>query len=184
MTLLALVWVTSASREPRKPFRLRGGLRAQSRRRPSPSFCDQGRTGREGPFPAPSALPLTSRTRNPAFGGTRKRRVAPTQKVEVGKILKDESDCHPTTIEPINHQTIKRFRVGRKPVFVSGQRPAFVSRGVGCEASRQRPCQKATSLLGGFPARPCQEANGFLAPRFRGCASAPPNGVSHACMFN
>ena len=38
----------------------------------SASVCEQVRAGRGGPFPAPSAPPLASRTRKPRFAGTRK----------------------------------------------------------------------------------------------------------------
>lgn len=58
-------------------------------------------------------------------------------------------------------------------LFVSGRRPAFVSRGAKCEASWQGHCRKAASLLVSLHAMTMSEAKGFPAPSFRGRAQAP-----------
>ena len=95
------------------------------------------------------------RTQKPRFAGTQNGAVAPTRK---GKENGERGQMRPK---------------GNLVFFVSGRRPAFVSRGVGCEASGQGPCWEAASLLDGLHARTMPEAKGFHALRFRGRAQAP-----------
>ena len=93
------------------------------------------------------------RTRKPRFAGTQNGASAP--RLHKGFTPLNNGHCVGT---------------GVLWLFVSGRRPAFVSRGVGCEASGKGPCVEAASLLGGLHARPLPGAKGFHAPRFCGRA--------------
>ncbi len=140
--------------QPRKPLSRRAAVGGR-RRGDGASPCKHGPRHRPR-LRCVASPPLPKDTKAPLRGDT-KRRVcdAPAQK---GNGERGTGNGERGTAN-------RRF-------FVSGRRPAFVSRGLGCEASGQDPCGEAASLLGGLHARDCRKPTAskprvFVAARKR-----------------